>query len=87
MIKLNGKNSGHAAVYSALSSRDVDICIVPEFNFELYGDTGLLNHAYQRLKIKKYCVIVITEGTIHNMLDYDEKLHSKYNGDIAHLIA
>jgi len=43
---LNGKNSGHSAVYSVLSSRDVDICIVPEFNFELYGDTGLLIHAY-----------------------------------------
>jgi len=46
IIKLNGKNSGYAAVYSALSSRDVDICIVPEFNFELYGDTGLLSYIY-----------------------------------------
>lgn len=83
---MDGKNSGHSAVYSALSSRDVDICIVPEFNFELYGDTGLLNHAYNRLKCKKYCVIVVTDGAIDSMLDYDTALHSKYNGDIAKLL-
>ena len=31
-------------------------------------------------------MIVVTEGAIDSMLDYDDKLHSKYNGDIASLV-
>lgn len=49
ILKLDGMNCGFNSVYAALSSREVDICIVPEFNFELYGDTGLLQHVYNVL--------------------------------------
>ena len=49
ILKLDGMNCGFNSVYAALSSREVDICIVPEFNFEIYGDTGLLEHVYKVL--------------------------------------
>jgi len=86
IVKLDGMNCGFNSVYAALSSREVDICIVPEFNFELYGESGLLQHAYNSLLRKKSCVIVINEGCLYSMLDYDHQYHQQYNQDISLLL-
>ena len=48
---------------SCLASRDVNICLVPEFGFELYGKNGFLEYVCRRLKAKKHCVIVVAEGS------------------------
>jgi hypothetical protein len=59
------------AVNSSLSSRDVDICLVPEFYFELYKSSGLLNHIQYLLLTKQRCNIVISEGISNSILDYN----------------
>lgn len=54
---------------STLASRDVNICLVPEFGFELHGDKGLLEYIFQRLKMRKFCLIVVAEGAGDSLLD------------------
>ena len=44
------------------ASRDVNICLIPEFKFELYGPHGMLEYCYQRLISKGNLVIVAAEG-------------------------
>lgn len=62
LIKLMGRNAGFIAMWASLASRDVNICLVPEFPFELHGERGLLNFIYNRLRLKKRCVLVVAEG-------------------------
>lgn len=62
IVKLFGKFSGFIAMESCLASIDVNICLVPEFGFELYGKNGLLEYICNRVRIKRHCVIVVAEG-------------------------
>lgn len=62
LVKLMGRSAGFIALYASLASRDVNICLVPEFQFELGGPRGLLAFIVRRLKIKHHCIIVVAEG-------------------------
>ena len=52
------------------ASRDVNICLIPESPFNLYGEKGLLQFIFNRLKIKNHCVVVVAEGAASAILDY-----------------
>eukprot|EP01022_Parablepharisma_sp_SALTPOND_P019655 TRINITY_DN3399_c2_g1_i1.p1 TRINITY_DN3399_c2_g1~~TRINITY_DN3399_c2_g1_i1.p1 ORF type:complete len:607 (-),score=64.22 TRINITY_DN3399_c2_g1_i1:3008-4828(-) len=63
LIKVMGRDVGHIATHASLASRDVNICLVPEFKFDMYGDKGLLNYLFEtRFRVKSHCVIVVAEG-------------------------
>lgn len=47
IVRLPGKNCGNVNMFASLASRDVNICLVPEFHFELYGENGLLENVYK----------------------------------------
>lgn len=68
IVKLFGKLSGILAMEASLSSIDVNICLVPEFGFEIHGANGLLEYICQRLKIKRHCVIVVAEGACKDLI-------------------
>jgi len=70
LLKVMGRNSGFIAMYASLAARSVNVCLVPEFKFEIYGDRGLLAYVYKRLKTRRHCVIVVAEGAPTAMLDY-----------------
>lgn len=70
-MRLMGRNAGFIAMSACNASRDVNICLIPEFKFELHGDRGLLEYSYQRLKKKGTLVIVVAEGAGEAMLDYN----------------
>jgi 6-phosphofructokinase 1 len=57
-----GRFAGFIAMEASLASRDVNICLVPEFKFELNGPKGLLQYIAERLRKKRHCVIVVAEG-------------------------
>ena len=57
-----GRYAGFIAMEASAASRDVNICLIPEFKFELYGKNGVLEYICQRLKVKRHCVIVVAEG-------------------------
>jgi 6-phosphofructokinase 1 len=65
-----GRHAGFIAMEAANASRDVNICLIPEFKFELYGSHGLLEYCYQRLIKKGTLVIVAAEGAGEAILDY-----------------
>lgn len=44
------------------ASRDVDICLIPEFKFDLYGPNGVFEHIHHMLRLKSTCVVVVAEG-------------------------
>ncbi|CAD8131465.1 unnamed protein product [Paramecium pentaurelia] len=70
LVRLMGRNAGFIAMSACNASRDAHVCLIPEFKFELYGDRGLLEYCYQRLKKKGTLVLVIAEGAGDAMLDY-----------------
>lgn len=45
-----GRNAGFIAMDASLAARIVNICLIPEFNFQLYGKNGLLEYVVERLK-------------------------------------
>lgn len=57
-----GRSCGYIAMGASMASRCVHVCLVPEFEYDLYGDHGLLNYVYQRLKKRGNCIIVVAEG-------------------------
>lgn len=46
LVRLMGRNAGFIAMSASNASRDVNICLLPEFKFELHGERGLLEYAY-----------------------------------------
>ena len=70
LVKLFGRSSGFVAMLSTLAARDVNICLIPEIPFNLYGENGLLDFIFQRIKIKEHCVIVVSDGARFSVKDY-----------------
>ena len=71
LVKLFGRSCGFIALLATLASRDVNVCLIPESKFELYGEDGLINFVFKRLKIKGHCVIVVAEGAGDALVDLD----------------
>eukprot|EP00826_Nyctotherus_ovalis_P004269 TRINITY_DN1090_c0_g2_i2.p1 TRINITY_DN1090_c0_g2~~TRINITY_DN1090_c0_g2_i2.p1 ORF type:complete len:471 (-),score=106.41 TRINITY_DN1090_c0_g2_i2:832-2199(-) len=63
LLKLMGRDVGHIAMHASLASRDVNICLVPEFKFDIDGLNGLLKYIFDtQIKNVGHCVIVVAEG-------------------------
>ena len=45
-----------------MASNIVNLCLVPEFKYDLYGDKGVLEYALNRIKTRGHINIVIAEG-------------------------
>lgn len=69
LVKLFGRSCGFIALQASLASRDVNICLIPESGFNLYGEHGVLQFLFKRLSLKNHCVIVAAEGTGSALLD------------------
>ena len=63
LVKLMGRDSGFIAAYAALANPVVNICLVPELDFEIDGPHGLLAALDRRFDSgKDHVVIVVAEG-------------------------
>lgn len=62
LVKLMGRNAGFIAAHATLASHDVNVCLVPELDFEVDGPRGLLAFLEQRLKSRGHAVVVVAEG-------------------------
>ncbi len=62
IVKVMGRDSGFIAAYSTIASNLVNFCLIPELDFDLEGENGLLNHLERRLLRRKHAVIVVAEG-------------------------
>ena len=58
-----GRDSGFIAAYASVANSVVNICLVPEVEFTLEGENGLLKALERRFEMgKTHCVIVVAEG-------------------------
>ncbi len=69
LVKLMGRDSGFIAAYATVANPVVNFCLIPEVNFDLEGDTGLLAALERRFGSgKDHCVIVVAEGAGQNLI-------------------
>ena len=69
IVRAFGREAGFTALQATNSSRDVNVCLVPEQKFNLYGEYGLLEYIFKRLKVRGHCVILVSEGNEYSILD------------------
>jgi len=62
LVKIFGRSSGFIALMATIASRDINICLIPEAKFNLYGENGLIDYIFKRLKMRGHCVIIVAEG-------------------------
>lgn len=63
LVKLMGRDSGFIAAYASVANSVVNICLIPEVEFTLDGESGLLRALERRFALgKTHCVIVVAEG-------------------------
>ena len=61
--KLMGREAGFIAAYATLASHDVDLCLIPEVDVDLYDDQyGILPYIRRCLERQHHCVVVTSEG-------------------------
>jgi 6-phosphofructokinase 1 len=63
IVKLMGRDSGFIAAAATLANSVVDFCLVPEIDFTLEGEHGLLAALARRLDRARHTVIVTAEGS------------------------
>ena len=54
---------------AALASRDVNICLIPELSFQLYGANGVYESLIERAKVKGHVIIVVSDGAYSGLID------------------
>ena len=69
LVKLMGRAAGHIALEACLAHRNIDVLLIPEVPFEIYGPNGLLNYVFKRVLQKHHCVVVVAEGASEAVLD------------------
>ena len=62
LVKLMGRHSGFVAANATLALQEVNFCLVPEVDFDLEGEKGLLAMIEKRLNERGHCVVVVAEG-------------------------
>jgi 6-phosphofructokinase 1 len=74
IVRLMGRYCGYIATYASLASRDVNICLIPECYFQLYGKDGVYERIILRAKERGHCVVVVAEGAEDGLIEEDKKL-------------
>ncbi|MEW6263425.1 MAG: ATP-dependent 6-phosphofructokinase [Thermodesulfobacteriota bacterium] len=62
VVKLMGRESGFIAATASLAQGEANYVLVPESDFDLQGEGGLLADLEARLKKRGHAVIVVAEG-------------------------
>ncbi len=87
LVKLMGRDSGFIAANAALAEREVNYVLIPEADFDLDGEHGLLKELENRLRSRGHAVIVVAEGAGQKFFpdlkeEYDDSGNKKL-GDIG----
>ncbi|MEM8508876.1 MAG: ATP-dependent 6-phosphofructokinase [Bacteroidota bacterium] len=83
IVKLMGRDSGFIAASAALAMPVVNFVLIPELNFNLYGEHGFLEALKKRLEAKHHAVIVVAEGAGQHLFDKEE-IRKDASGNIQH---
>jgi 6-phosphofructokinase 1 len=83
LIKLMGRDSGFIAASAVLSAQEVNFVLVPEMEFDLYGEKGFLNILKERLKKRHHALIVVAEGAGQFFFD-DKNVKHDASGNVKY---
>jgi 6-phosphofructokinase 1 len=63
LVKLMGRDSGFITAYASLANPVVNFCLIPELEFEIGGEKGILKALERRFNSgKDHAIIVVAEG-------------------------
>lgn len=71
LIKLMGRHSGFIAAATVLAEQDANFVLIPEVDFDLEGQGGLLDKLEKRILDRGHAVIVAAEGAGQKYFDAD----------------
>lgn len=80
IVKLMGRESGFIATHVTLASSNVNFCLIPEVDFDIEGEKGILEQLKRRLLKKHHAVIVVAEGAGQKFFD-KEKIGKDLSGN------
>ncbi|MEJ7634899.1 ATP-dependent 6-phosphofructokinase [Aeromicrobium sp.] len=86
IVKVMGRHAGFIACYAALANHDADFVLIPEVDFTLDGDNGLLALLQRRVATRGSAVIVLAEGAGQDLIPASDRADASGNavlGDIA----
>jgi 6-phosphofructokinase 1 len=69
LVKLMGRYAGFVAANATLALREVNFVLIPESDFDMDGDQGLLACLEDRLKSRGHAVILVAEGAGQKYFD------------------
>ncbi len=81
LVKLMGRHSGFIASNAALALKEVNYVLIPEVDFDIEGNNGLLTTIKKRLDEKDHAVIVVAEGAGQKYVE-DRSMGSDPSGNI-----
>ena len=84
LVKLMGRHSGFLSAHAALSTGDVNFCLVPEVPFALeQDDSGFLPTLKRRLVARNHAVIVVAEGAGQELVAAHAEPSFDASGNVA----
>lgn len=86
IVEVMGRHAGFIACYAALANHDADFVLIPEVEFKLEGENGLLETLHRCVAEKGNAVIVVAEGAGQNLLAASDTTDASGNavlGDIS----
>jgi 6-phosphofructokinase 1 len=82
VVKLMGRDSGFITANAALATGQVNVCLIPEQDFDLEGEHGVLKAIEKRILSKKHCVVVVAEGAGQKYVLDPNKLRKDPSGNV-----
>ncbi len=80
LVKLMGRDSGFIAAYAALANPVVNFCLIPESQFTVEGENGLLKALERRFANgRHHAVIVVAEGAGQELIKGDVRKDASGN--------
>lgn len=66
IVKLMGRESGFIAATAALATQEANFVLIPELDFDLYGEKGFLSILKERIRQRHHALIIVGEGAGQN---------------------
>ncbi len=73
LVKLMGRYSGFIAANATLALREVNFVLIPESDFDINSDQGLLAAVERRLAERGHCLILVAEGAGQRFFGKEEQ--------------
>ncbi|MFN8438436.1 MAG: ATP-dependent 6-phosphofructokinase [Cytophagales bacterium] len=82
LVKLMGRESGFVAANAVLATGEANFCLIPEVEFDLEGEKGLLQQIENRLLRRNHTVIVVAEGAGQKFVNDPKNIQYDASGNV-----